>query len=139
LEIVGKAENLLVAAAALYWKYKTEPYFEYQAKGLPVLPVRYEHLVSEPRATLEQICDHLGLAWQDALLAHHEVEHTEILEGGVAVGNTDPKKAISQESVAQWDRFLTASDLATIENITGELCDSWDRLTSSAVRSDPSR
>ena len=37
-----------------------------------VLTVRYESLVTEPRATLERVLDHVGEAWDGAVLRHTE-------------------------------------------------------------------
>ncbi|KUO03374.1 sulfotransferase family protein [Streptomyces caeruleatus] len=39
------------------------------------LEVRYEDLVTHPRATAEQMLDHLGVPWDEAVLRHAELEH----------------------------------------------------------------
>ena len=37
------------AAGALYWKFKTEAFFDYANRGWPITAVRYERLASEAR------------------------------------------------------------------------------------------
>lgn len=114
-------ERRLVGLAALYWKYKTEAFFQYQAQGLPVLAVPYERLVTEPRVTLQSVCVHLDIPFHENLLRHDQLPHGELVANGLAIGNTDPKKPIQADSVGQWDRFLTPGDVALIGSICGQL------------------
>jgi hypothetical protein len=40
---------------------------------------------------------------------------------GNTVGNTNPRKPIQRDSVAQWRRFLSEEDVRLVECITGDL------------------
>ncbi len=110
------------AVGALYWKYKNQALLDYQRRGYPILPIRYEALVRSPRRQLRQITNFLGIAWDDRLLHHAQLPHQEIYADGTAVGNTDPRRPIGRESLRQWNRYLSAGDLETIDAIAGDLC-----------------
>jgi hypothetical protein len=121
LSSIERLEWNLLSLAALYWKYKTEAFFTYQEQGLPVFAVSYERLVTNPRATLHEICGYLGIPFIENLLCHHQLSHTELFANGFTVGDTDPFRPIQSTSVGQWKRFLSAHDVAVIEEITAEL------------------
>jgi hypothetical protein len=121
MRLAESGRNRLVGLAALYWKYKTEAFFTYRALGFPVLGICYERLISEPRLVLEQACRHLGIPFDEKLLHHHESAHTELFADGNTVGNTNPRKPIQRDSVAQWRRFLSEEDVRLIERVTGDL------------------
>jgi hypothetical protein len=57
-----------LATAAFYWRYKTEALIDYLALRLPVLPVRYEDLINQPRVELLRICEFLQVPWEASLL-----------------------------------------------------------------------
>lgn len=120
LTIIEKCHARLLGLAALYWKYKTEAYSTYYAKGLPVLAVRYEDLVSDPGPVMQSVCKHLGIAFHHNLLRHNELPHTELFANGLTVGNTDPNQPIIKDSVGQWVRFLSGQDLDLIDRIAGD-------------------
>ncbi len=121
LRIAADSGSFLIACAALSWKYKTASFFEYKDKGLPLLPIFYEDLVSKPQVVLTAICEYLGVEWDDALLRHHEAEHTEVSGEGLTVGNTDPRKPINIDSVDRWEQVFTPGDIAAIDEITSGL------------------
>ncbi len=52
------------AVAALYWRFKSDSYFDYLEAGLPILPLRYEELVTDPRTKLGTVTGFLGLPWR---------------------------------------------------------------------------
>jgi hypothetical protein len=118
LSIIKDLGSPLVGFAALYWKYKNDAFFEYQREGLPVLPVSYEELVTNPRPVLQSVCSHLSISFHKNLLKHHELPHGELFENGLTVGNTNPATPIQPGSVGQWAQFLSAEDLRIIERIT---------------------
>lgn len=106
--------------AALYWRVKNDAVPTYVAAGLPIRIVSYEHLVANPQPVLEQICEHLQLRWTGTMLAHHNTEHGQLEASGLAIGGSDPKRAIDQKSVG---RFAEVLDKAAIEQVmewTGE-------------------
>jgi Sulfotransferase domain len=113
--------DALPLVGGLYWKYKTEPLFDYQRRGWPVLPLRYEDLVAAPRRQLRRVASFLGLDWDERLLNHHRLPHTELYPDGTAMGNTDPHKPIALDSVGQWKAHLSADDVAGIWSVAGDL------------------
>ena len=121
IECWRNASDRLVASGALYWKYKNSAYLEHAARGFRLLRVRYEELVSESEPVLHRICEFLGVAFEDQLMNHSGMAHAELLEGGLAVGGTDPARSIDTRSVGQWKRVLTESQLQDIRSIAGDL------------------
>jgi hypothetical protein len=119
--VIENCSNRLIGLAALYWKYKTESFFLYRSEGLPVLPVSYERLVTEPRALLPLVCAHLGIRFHENLMHHNEFRHAELFENGMTLGNTDPTRPIQFDSVEQWVRYLSNDDLELIWQIVGDL------------------
>jgi hypothetical protein len=121
LDVARSCNRSLIGLAALYWKYKTESFFEYRDDGLPVLGVSYEQLVTHPRDTLGAVCAHLALSFHENLLRHNEFAHAELFEGGLTVGYNDPNKPIRANSLGRWHGRLTEEDLGIIANICGDL------------------
>jgi len=121
IEQLRASGNAWPKVGALYWKYKTEPLFRYQQLGWPVLLIRYEDLVESPGWHLRHIVDFLGLEWNDRLLEHDRLPHAEIYPDGTAMGNTDPRKPINDESVGQWRRMLGPKEEASILEMAGDL------------------
>lgn len=122
ISIIQDSGSPLIGWAALYWKYKNDAFFDYSAAGLPVLAVVYENLVTDPRPVLQSVCRHLGIAFHKDLLRHHQIPHTELLDNGLAVGNSNPNLPIQADSIGQWERFLSKHDLSIIESIVSTNC-----------------
>ena len=127
--------HLLVAAGALYWKYKTMPLFRYLERGYPLLGVCYENLVKAPVPTLQSVCDCLQLDFEPALLNHHLVRHSEVSESGLVVGDTNPQRPIDAGSVGRAQSMFTPIEMDEIDSMVGDLPDrvnTWLARTSSA-------
>lgn len=109
------------AAAALYWKYKTQAYFDYKEKGWPVYGVLYERLVTSPAQEISRILGFLGLKWEDSLLTHSQLPHTELDQEGKAMGQTDPTRPIDHSSLERWRERLSSSDVDQILAVAQDL------------------
>jgi hypothetical protein len=106
------------AYGALYWSFKNDALERYLRAGHPVLPVRYEALVAEPRRELGAICRFLGVALEPTLLAHARQAHGELDERGLAIGNTDPRRSIDGASVGQWSAWLGEREQQLVDEIS---------------------
>ncbi|MCC6801967.1 MAG: sulfotransferase [Anaerolineae bacterium] len=120
-----------VAIGALYWKYKTQAYFDYHQQAFPMLGIQYEYLVTSPDSCLRRVTDFLGLEWEDAVLNHDAFSHREVYPSGLTVGNTDPRRAIDTRSLNAWERTLQPEQQEIILAIAGDLNDRVHRLPSS--------
>jgi len=127
-EQIDQLPDRLLGQAALYWKYKTEALFRYQAAGFPILPVKYEQLVAQPEPVLHSICEFLGIAFDPRLLRHNEAAHTELFENGWTVGQTDPSQPIHRSSVGQSAKYLSTAECASIDVIAGTVPQQAARL-----------
>lgn len=108
-----------VARAALIWRYKVDALADYISKGFPVLPVRYESLVTQPKVELVDVCNALSVPYEDSLLRHASMPHGDIKPDGLAVGSTDPKRPIDDRAVGQWRCALSAPQIEEILQIAG--------------------
>jgi hypothetical protein len=106
-----------VALASLYWRYKTEALFSYLDLGFPVCCVCYEQFVRAPARALEGICKILEVPWCESLLHHERLPHTEVWSNGLAIGGTDPRRAIDGTSVGLWTRVLSDRAASLVESI----------------------
>ncbi len=109
------------AAAALYWKFKTQAFFEYRDLGWPVYGLRYEDLVRKQEVELKKIVKFLGLMWDDRLLHYSEQPHREIGSDGKAIGDTDPNRPIDTSSIGTWRNTLPLKEVKEIMAIAGEM------------------
>lgn len=99
-----------IAGGATYWAYRCDALLRYLDMQLPVLPISYESLVRNPRIELARICRFLAVPFDEALLKHHQLEHGDLDQEGLATGGTDPTRRIDARSVGQWRDWLTAED-----------------------------
>ena len=118
--------------AALYWQVRNEALPAYLAAGLPVLPLGYERLVAEPRPALQAICRRFGLTWDERMLRHQEVEHDQLDANGLAIGNSDPKRAIDRDSVGRHRKLLAPDAAAEVTAATDDLFTELQRLIANA-------
>jgi len=123
IALVRGAAHPDLAAAALYWRRKTEAYFHYRHLGLPVIGVRYEDLVSRPEPVLRGVVGHLGLDWDPGVTAHELSDHPQLSKAGLATGGTDPTRAIDDGSVGQWREFIEPSAVDELLAIAAGLDD----------------
>jgi len=121
LTYVILAHDHRVAAGALYWKYKTESLFEYQAKRLPLLVVRYEELCQQPELVMHRVVEFLGLEWENTLVAPESVLHRDLDSSGDPIREGRLSRGIEAKSVGQYASILTADQLDDIKDITGDV------------------
>lgn len=101
--------------AALYWRVRNEALPAYVEAGLPLLPVAYEQLVADPTPHLRRICEHLDLPFDERMLRHQDAEHDQLDAKGLAIGNSDPKRAIDSSSVGRYRDALPPQVVTEIE------------------------
>jgi hypothetical protein len=108
-----------VARAALIWRYKSDSLWDYIDRGYRVLPVRYETLVKWPRVELTNVCRFLYVSFESSLLHHAYMPHGELHADGMATGNTNPKRSISDASVGRWRQRFSTPQIDEILRIAG--------------------
>ena len=89
-----------------------------QAPSVPgrYLEIRYEALVSDPRATMERVLAFLGEAWDDGVLAHESA--------GVALSSRESSSAAvagarTTDRVERWREALTEPQLRDVVRAAG--------------------
>ncbi|HXT68229.1 MAG TPA: sulfotransferase [Vicinamibacterales bacterium] len=121
IDSFAQHDDPTVARAAFCWRYKTDALPEYQDLRLPVLMVRYEDLVNQPRATLERVCRFLGVGWEPGLLRHARFQHGELDSDGIAMGGTDASRPIDATSTGRWRRTFSPAQVSEILAYAGPL------------------
>ena len=120
IESAMSSPDRSVALGALYWKLKTSALLMYRKAGLPVHTVFYEALVEDPRSVMSGVLDFLGVSWDESVLNHHTLSHSQIIDGK-AIGNTDPSRPIDTHSIGRWKEVLTEPQIEIIRRITTPL------------------
>ena len=118
-----------LALAGIFWKYKTDAYFEMLENGLNVLGVHYENLVRNPRQNIMDIMNFLNLPFEESLLNHHLITHKEVGPNGMTLGKTNAKRAIDTKSM---DHKLSETEIKSFEYITRDLDAELDILRSNS-------
>ncbi len=126
IRLASGAANYELAMGALYWKFKSKCYFKYRELEFPVIQFRYEDVIRDPRGSVSRLISHLGLGWEDSLLQHHRMEHSEVDGEGLAIGGTDSRMPISGFHVERYKSELTTSQVDEILSISGDLMESFD-------------
>ena len=111
--------------ASLYWKYKNKSYFKYLELNFPIIKIKYEDLVLHSKDTINSLINYLGLSWEDSLLQHHLLDHTETNEQGLTVGNTNVRLPIGTFHVGRYKNELSENQLNEIMSISGDLMKSF--------------
>ena len=96
--------------------------------------VRYETLVREPRAVLEELCSFIEIPYDAAMLRYHEraqARHDEVRDWefqGRHIPRADlvgphagTHRPLTQEPIGRWRAVMTPADLADCERVAGEL------------------
>lgn len=111
------------ASGARYWAQVVQTVRE-QAAQVPgrYLELRYEDLVSEPRATLARLLAFLGEAWHDDVLSHHDQVRVSSLESSSAA----IAAPVSTGAVDRWRSELQPEDLVAIGREAGGLLQEWN-------------
>jgi hypothetical protein len=82
------------------------------------LEIRYEDLVTSPRATTKEICAFLGETFYEAMLDHTQLAHQ------VGPGPDDHREIlhpISQNSISRWKAELSLSEKKMFQHAAGDL------------------
>jgi len=121
LQLISESTEKLYANASFYWKIKTQSYLDYKNTNSTVYGIKYEELVTEPKTTIEKIINFLDLEWEDSLLSHHTLNHSQIDDAGMSIGNTNATKPIFSTSLGQYEDKLSSTQQETILSISGSL------------------
>jgi hypothetical protein len=82
--------------------------------------VKYEDLVSEPRATVARMLEFLGEPWDERVLAHSQAE-SRYRDATTFPQNPEALKPIEAKSMRRWKRDMSAEDRAIFKQIAGSL------------------
>jgi hypothetical protein len=71
-----------------------------QVLSIPILDVRYEDLIADPRTWVAKVLDFCGLEWEDACLNFHKSERQV-----VTASYDQVRKPLYNTSVARWKHY----------------------------------
>lgn len=121
ISLLEKTKFKATVAGAIYWKVKTSSYHNYIDNGIDSIRIRYEDLVIKPKETISQVLNFLKVEWEDTVLSHEKVLHTELDESGLTIGKTDPKLPIYQSSLEQYSKYLNSEEILETLKITKDM------------------
>lgn len=107
--------------AVCYWKYKNMSYFKMKELGWEVLLINYRNLVIDPKTQIFNILDFLKLERDEKTLHHDKINHDEVNNKNLTLGNTQANRKIDKNSLNKWQTTLSDSEIKLIENKTKEL------------------
>lgn len=108
---VMRTESQIIRTAAICWNLKQESVKMMKKQKLPIMVLRYEDLVGQPKKTLKKTVDFLNIDWSDKLLKHHK------LHKGISIGNTQNNQKISNRNVGSGKRMFGKDSQKIIKNI----------------------
>jgi hypothetical protein len=82
--------------------------------------IRYEDLVARPRETLAPLFDFLGEAFDERVLEYHR-ERGQSRDATHFPQNPEATRPMYNQSIARWQRDLTAEELALVKRDAGPL------------------
>ncbi len=109
-----KKEKRWVLLAALCAYVKQYFIHEFRQMSLPVLPVHYEKLVTNPKKEVKKILRFIGAEWNPAVLSHHTTHTSEW-------GGTRGQRKIDRKSLQKWKHFFSTKEKAEIDLLIKEL------------------
>lgn len=86
--------------------------FQMSSVAAPYLQIRYEDLVSEPRAVITEVLALLGERWEDCLLDFHSVDR----ELGDESSATSVQNSISDNRIGRWKSTFKEQDKRLLNN-----------------------
>ena len=106
------------AVMAIEWKHKVDQIQESLRRYAPnsSIEVQYEELISEPRATLQKICDFCGIAFEEQMLEFYKKSDRYI-------GNHHSSlifQPITSSNKAKWVAGLNKKEKATFNLLAGK-------------------
>lgn len=104
-----------IAVAAIEWRYKVKKAEEAFSRLPPgrALNVRFEDILLNPQPKIKEICDFLGVQYEDGMLEFYKSSHKFIGEHHSEL----IFKPISDSSAAKWKKKLSPSDNRLFEFI----------------------
>ena len=115
-------DNLSNTAIASYiWHYKTLAISRFKARNMSVFDFRYETLLENPRETMGEILDFLGLGWDDRVLNFDKFHDRTRTYAGKTRGDValDPDRRKPKLQ-------LSDDDLATIKSICQDSMEKYE-------------
>lgn len=83
-----------------------------------VLTLRYEDLVTDPEARVQEVCDHLGLGYNSEMLAIERSDPTKIVEDQAA-WFAQVSAGITAAGVGKWQTQMSEEDQRVIAAVAG--------------------
>ncbi|MDD5579390.1 MAG: sulfotransferase [Methylobacter sp.] len=131
------APGQAISTLAQAWRQHIESAREQvQRNAVPVLEIRYEALITQPRLSLQRICDYIELPYSDQMLRYYQtaaarlVEHGPRFDGNGALLVTHDQRLTQQaltltppsaDRIGVWRREMMADEVREFEEDAGEL------------------
>lgn len=121
LSKIKKFKDKIYGYEALDWKIKTSAYYAYKERGLPILLVKYEDLVSKTEETLRNITTFLEIPFEKSLLDFNKIPQTDLRAPGLAQNFDNTKRVADTSSIGLHKRHLSDGQTNEIMEITSDM------------------
>lgn len=78
--------------------------------------LRYDHLIEDPRARMQDVLSFIDASWDEDVLRHHELRH-DYSKGELST--VEVQKPLYTGAIGRWRNDLSESELSRIMNVDG--------------------
>lgn len=110
-----------VVRAARRWKSDVEGSLSAADAGRNIVRLTYEALVSQPRETLQRVCDELGLSFSEEMLEHVRSSDGAKQDAGRTALWQNLSRGIMSDNFNKFHGVLSDDEIAYIEALCGPL------------------
>ena len=121
LSKIKKYKNKIFGFEALEWKIKSSAYSVYKEKGMPVLLVKYEDLVSKTEEILRKITTFLKIPFEKNLLNFYKMPQTGLRYPGYAQNYDITTRTAETSSIGLYKKNLSPGQTNEIMEIASDV------------------
>ncbi len=94
--------------------------------GVHAMEVRYEQLIADPPAVLQDVCAFIGVPFADEMLQFHEKDMSLFRSPHGHLSHKQIARGLGSESIGRWQRDLSAEDVDAFTDIAGSMLGELD-------------
>jgi len=118
---IKKYDDKIFGYEALDWKIKSSAFLVYKEKGMPVLLVKYEDLVSKTEEILREITTFLNIPFEKSLLDFYKMPQTNLKYPGYDQNYDNTTLAAGTSSIGLFKKNLSPDQTNEVMEIASDL------------------
>lgn len=121
IQKIKKFKNKLIGLLTLEWLVKNTTYLKYKERGLPVIGIKYEDLVTEPSNTIRMITDFLGIPFEESMLDVANKPHPDLKSPGMEWNFDNVKRKPDSNSLGLYKKYFNKKQEEEIMSISSNM------------------